>query len=334
MPAGLGGGGWMAFSLEAENGVYQPPNTAGTVFIPILTDSFQYREDKYYSPQIRQQVIVSDVQQSYYHIEGDIRMEADPNFLPYMLACSRHEVAFATGVYTYTPSSAGSVFSESGIGPKTASITIARNDILFGYAGCVAGGFELTIDNGVLIYTFNMLGLSENDVDEGDEGTPAWIDPNLFGAAAHAVYVDESGTAPAFADTDVNFNGFTFNANFNASAQNRLVRNRAATYIAYGESEITYTTELDFVDKAEYNSYQDAETRAIRLESIKGGADWAGATVGHRLTCYRTAYDTYEVALGGMGDLIMAGTTGRIIGIAGAPPYRIEVRSPVTITWP
>lgn len=333
MPAGLGGGGWLAITLETTMGTYLPPTTAGTVWVPILTDSFMYREDKYFSPQIRQQTIVSDVKQSYYHIEGDIRMEADPNFLPYFMHCSRHTIT-KTGagpyVYKYAPSSAGSATTAaSGAVSRTASITIVRNNIGFGYAGCVAGGYEFTIDNGVLVVTFNMLGLSQ--VTPGGLGTPAWVDPNLLGAAAHTVFVDAAGVTPAFATPDLNFNGYTFSSNFNASAQNRLTPSRAATYIAYGETEANYTTELDFVDKTEYNNFENATTRAIRMASLNGGSTLAAATSGVQIDVNRSAYETYDVALGGMGDLIMAGVTGRAIGIAGGDAYAISVKSAASI---
>lgn len=333
MPAGLGGGGYMALSLEATSGTYQDPATAGTIFIPILEEGFTYREDKYYSPQIRQTTIVSDVAQSYYHVEGDVRMEIDPNFIPYIYYCSRHTIT-KTGagpyVYKFVPSNVASVVSGVGATARTASVTFLRNGIGFGYSGCVFGGYELTIDNGVLVGTFNMLGLSEQT--PGALGTPVWVDPHLFGAAAHSVYVAASGTAPTFVTADVNFNGFTFTANFNAAAQNRIVPDRAATYISFGETEATYTTELDFVDKTEYNNMLSNTTRAIRLESLRGGVSFAAATEAHRITVDRSSYDTYDVSLGGMGDLIMAGVTGRVIGIAGGDAYSIEVKSAANIT--
>lgn len=334
MPAGLGGGGWVAITLEPVMGTYLPPTTAGTVWVPILSETFQYREDKYYSPQIRQQVIVSDVQQSYYHVEGDIRMEVDAQFLPYFLYCSRHNItktgAGAPFTYTFAPGSQGSVASAaSGPVARTASITIVRNGIGFGYAGCVAAGYEFTIDNGVGIVTFNMLGLSETT--PGALGAPAWIDPHLFGAATHSVFVAPSGVTPAWATNDTNFNGFTFTSNFNGAAQNRIVPSRAATYISFGETEATYTTELDFVDKTEYNNFVGAVTRAVKMESLRGGATFALATEAYAIEVNRSAYDTYEVGLSGMGDLIMASTTGRVIGISGGDAYKIRVKSPVDI---
>src|SRR4051812_32704965 len=90
MPAGIGGGGWLALTFETTMGTYLPPTTAGTLWIPILSEDLRYREDKYFSPQIRQQTIVSDVEQAPYHVEGDIRLEVDAQFLPHLMYCSRH----------------------------------------------------------------------------------------------------------------------------------------------------------------------------------------------------------------------------------------------------
>src|SRR3954463_11397833 len=113
-------------------GTYLPPTTAGTVWVPILSEDFRYREDKYFSPQIRQQTMVSDVAQAPYSVSGDIRMEADPQFLPYFLHCSRHLItktgSSAPWVYAYTPGSQGSASTAaSGNVARTASITIVRN---------------------------------------------------------------------------------------------------------------------------------------------------------------------------------------------------------------
>lgn len=324
MPAGLGGGGWIAVSIETVPGVYQDPSTVGTVWVPILSETLEYREDRYFSPQIRQQVIVSDVAQSYYHVEGDIRMEVDPNFEPYFMTATRHTTTFAAGVYSSVPSAEAAVAAG-----KTLSITIVRNGVGFGYAGCVVGSREYTIDNGVLVSTCNIFGLSE--AAPGALGVPAWVDPHLFSAAGHSVYVAASGLAPVFAAADVNFNGFTFTINHNPTAENRLVASRAATYIAFHETEVTYSTELDFNDRTEYNNMVAATTRALRFESLRGGATFAAAAEAFRITAYRTVYNTYNVGLGAMADLIMAAVEGRAIGIAGGSAYRIECKSAATL---
>lgn len=328
MPAGLSGAGWLGFAFETTKGTFEDADT----FIPILSESFKYNEDRYFSPQIRQQVMTSDVAQGYYHIEGDVELEADVNYLPYLLYCTRHNISFGSGVYTFTPSTAGSTSTAaSGAVQRTASITIVRNGIGFGYSGCTLGSLGFFVDTGVLKFRATLFGEKDNVV--AAPPTPTWLAPSLFGASSHSVYVDASGTAPGFAASPVrDFNGFEFTANHNPSAENRLVNDRSATYIAFHETEINVNTELDFVDKTEYDNFVATTQKAFRLESLKGGATFATATEAVSIDINRGVYETYDVGLSGLADLIMAGVTIRGIGIAGGDAYRIRVKSPVIIT--
>ncbi len=329
MPAGLGGGGKVGLAFETVMGTYVAP----TIFVPILNESLRYTEDKYYSEQIRQQTIVSDVKPSYYHVEGDVEMEVDPTNHPYWLYASRHtptKTGTAPAVYKFVPSSAGSASTATGATtPKTLSITIVRNDVVFGYTGCTVGSFEYTIEDGVLRCTMTVLGLAE---EEQAAPTPTWPAPDLLGADAHYVYLAAAAVTPTFGAVDVNFNGFTFRANHNAEAQNRIRADRSASYVSFGITEAEIESELDFLDRTDYDNFVNNAQRAIKLESLNGGATFAAATSGIKLQGNRVSYDAYDVGLEGMGDLIMAGFTGRIIGIAGGDAYQIEVKSPASIT--
>lgn len=335
MPAGLGGGGYLIHAFESAVGTYVEPNAAGAIAIPIIDESLEYNEDKYTSPAIRQQTIISDAKPSYYSVGGDITVECDARYEPYFLHLGRHVIAKAGAgtpwTYTYTPSQAGaSSTAATGNVARTASLTIYRNGVGFGYAGCSVAGYEYTIEDGVLRCTYNIVGTGEQTPVQS--ATPTWQTPALFGADAHRVYIDAAGLTPAFASADVNHNGFTFRSNFNAEAQNRIVAARSATYVAFGETEAGYETELDFLSKTEYDNFKATTFRAIRLLSANGGATLTAATDGIQITSYRSFYETYGVNLPGMGDLIMAGVTGRLTGIAGGDPYKIEVKSPTNIT--
>lgn len=330
MSAGLGAAGWLAIAFESTMGTYVPPSTAGTIWVPFLSESLAYNEEAYYSEQIRQETVDSSREQGYYHVEGDINMELDAQYAAMFLYCTRHTVVETLGtpnLYTFIPSKTAQATTDkpTTTAPKTASITIVRNGVGFGYAGCVVNTQQYTIDTGVLRMNLGILGLSEEE--PVALHAPVWLDPHLMGAAAHAIYVDAAGLTPAFASASEAFNGFTADINFNGSAENRIVRDRAATYIAYHKSDITYNTELDFTSRAEYDSFVDNERRAIRLESIRGGANWAAATEGFRLTLYNTAYDAYPVNIGGLADIVMAQVTGRALAITGGNPYKIEVKT-------
>jgi hypothetical protein len=89
---------------------------------------------------------------------------------------------------------------------------------------------------------------------------------------------------------------------------------------------------LDFIDKVDYNNMKNNVTKAIKFESLKGGATFATATEAFRIIIRRTSFETYTVGLAGMGDLIMARVTGRNIGLVGADAYTIECKCPVDIT--
>src|SRR4029077_12927976 len=123
------------------------------------------------------------------------------------------------------------------------TIVVVRNQQAFMYSGCVVTQYAFTIENGVLRCTLTILGLAETDtsVEPVDPSVSAsWVNANLLGAAAHSVYVDTAGLTPAFATPDLTFNGYTFTANYNGTAQNRLTNARSATYVSYGEIEATY----------------------------------------------------------------------------------------------
>lgn len=328
MPAGLGGGGKVGIAFETVMGTYVAP----TIFVPILDESLMYTEDKYYSPQIRQQTIVTDVKQGYYHVEGTVNLEVDPTNFPYWMYASRHSITkTGAGPYTYkfVPSSAGSASTAaSGAVPRTMSITIVRNGVVFGYTGCVVGSFEFSIEDAVLQCSLDVLGLAEA---VQSAPSPTWAAADLLGADAHRVYVAAAAATPTFGAVSNDFNGFTFRTNFNAEPQNRIRADRQASYISFGETEAEIESELDFIDRTEYDNFVNNTQRAIKLESTNGGATFAAATSGIRLQGNRVSYDAYDVALEGMPDLIMAGFTGRIIGITGGDAYQIEVKSPANI---
>ncbi len=328
---GLGGGGSLGIALEAVMGTYVAPS----VFVPIMSESLEYTEDKYLSEQIRQQSIHTDAKSSYYHTEGDVEMEADPRFLPYFLYLGRHTTTKAgAGPYTYkyVPNSAGTASTGAGtVLQKTASITVVKNGEVFGYAGCCLTGFEFSVDtdNGVLMFTANIMGLSEA---VAADPTEAWVTPDLLGADAHRIVLDAAGVAPGFAGAvDVNHNGLTFNVNFNANPENRVRADRGASYISYGITEATLSAEIDFLTRTDYDNFKSTNKRALRMESLNGGATFAAATSGVKLQANNYFFNSYSIPLEGMGDLIAADTEGRMLGITGGDAYEVHVKSPVSI---
>lgn len=332
--ADIGANGAVWIGIESVYGTAEDVDDGG-VWMPVMNEGLQYNEDPYFSEQIRQETTVSSIVAAPYHVEGDLEFEVDANYLPYLLYASRHTVV-KTGagpyIYTTTPSKLGSTYP--GGTAKGLTIGVIRNGEGFAYRGCVVGQWAFTIDGGILKCTASILGLGEDEFD-ASAVTTTWIDPELFGADAHSVYVDTAGTSPAFTTRDDTFNGFTFTANHAAEAQNRIRPDRQASYIKYGMGEYGYDTELDFVDRAEYDNMKAKTLRSVKLESLRPGGDaatFAGATEAVQIIAYRSAYGTYDVSLGGAGDLIMARVTGRAMAISGGNAYKIVCKSPVNIT--
>lgn len=330
--AGLGASGWVCIVMEDVMGTYLGPDDPGAVWVPIIDETLEYTEEPYYSSQIRGEVVDIERTQGFYHVEGDLNMEFDAQYAPYFMYCSRHNITSAAGTpntYTFTPSNTAGAFNTGGDNPKTMSITVVRNGEGFGYAGCVVPRMEFTIDTGVLRMNLGIFGLSEQEPLALD--TPVWAAPELHGAASHAVYRAAAGTAPTFTTPDDTFNGFTATFEHNATAENRLNGQRSATYIAYHKTEPTFETELDFLDRTEYDKFVASEKMAIRFESIIGGTDFTDADAGVQIDFNNAVYDSYPVHLTALEDLVMAQTTGRGLAIAGGSPYRIRIKSDVAL---
>lgn len=331
--ADIGANGWLWLAIEDTYGTALDPSVDDTVgvYVPILSETLMYNSTPYKSNQIRQQAVASDVEPSFYHVEGDIVMEVDAHYMPYFMAASRHTtVESLTGPFLYSSIPAGYGATYPGGTPLGLSIAIVRDQVGFLYGGCVVNRFSCTLQDGVAQITMSMMGLSEVDFADAAPD-PTFAAPSLFGASDHAVYVDSAGTAPSFASADHTFNGFTWEVNHNAEPQNRVTPTRAATYIKYGITEPTYTTELDFVSKTEYTHFKATDKRAVKFESLKGGSPFSAATEAFRMTFFNSFYQTYEVGLSGMGDLVMARVTGDGLFITGGSAYKMECKSSVDL---
>lgn len=334
--AGIGGAGYMALTFETAVGTYLPPTTAGTVFIPILSESLEYQEDKYLSSQIRQSTIESEQKPGYYHIAGDVTLEVDTSFLPYILYCSRHTItktgAGSPWLYKFVPSTAGATSTAaSGAVQRTCSLTFIRNGVGFGYGGCTFGQLAFSIDTGNLRLAAGVVG--QNEQTPGGLGAPAWVAAKLLGADAHSIFLDAAGTVPAFVGAaETGFNGFSFTANYNAEAQNRIRADRSASYVRFAKTEAEVTTELDFLNKTDFNSFKSSAKNAIKMESIGDGAPFATSTDAVKIQINNSVFTAYTVNLASMDDLVMASATYKALGIAGGDAYAIYVQSSAAIT--
>src|SRR6476619_4645056 len=95
--ANIGAAGAVFVAVEDTYGTAIDPSTITTpppatttrdaadgIWMPILSETVAYTEpDRYFSEQIRNETVVSDVKASYYHVEGELVLECDARYLPY-----------------------------------------------------------------------------------------------------------------------------------------------------------------------------------------------------------------------------------------------------------
>ena len=326
--AGIGATGFVGVAFETVKGTYVAPY----VHVPVLSESLKYTEDKYYSQQLRQQVIDSQVTPGYYHIAGDLEMEVDVHFLPYFLYASRHTCTKAgAGPYTYdfTPLTDGASSTNAGTTlPKTLSITCVRNGEVFGYTGCTVGQYSFTVDGGVLKVTMSLIGEQEATQ---TLPVPVWLEADLLGADSHNVFIGTSGASPSWGAAEAGFNGFTFMVNHNAEPQNRIVANRGASFVKYGKTDLEVDSELDFLTRVDYDKMVNSSTAAFKLESTVGGAAYNGTVAGISLQANRCAYDTFDINVSSIDAIIMGGFKGHGLAVVGGDAYKIKVCSPTNV---
>ena len=352
MPYGLGAGGALGIALEGSGvnaGVWVTP----TVWIPILSESLDYSEDRYFSQALRQQTIDNDVKQGYYHVEGDIGMEFDTRWVPYFLLCARTTFAVSTTiktgagpyVYTFQPSTLASPDNAATAGNnRTLSLTVVRNGVRFKLSGCQVTSYDITVDSGILRFNCHVIGTTM--ADDTTAATPSYVPPRLLGATAHVINQGDTAlttsvlaagppvtvtTPMTGATAATNFNGFTFSVNDNGAVQTRLNPTRAAAYISYGKTDASITSQLDFLDNTEYDKY--VATTKKRLQYV--GTGLSATTDRVVIDAYGPVYEDYTVALPGMGDLIMADATYHLLSSGGAaPPFDIAIFTDQNITIP
>ena len=225
------------------------------------------------------------------HIEGDISMDAYDDVLPYFLYASRCTIA-KTGtnpnyVYTATPNQAAVVTTG-----RTLSITIVRAGEAFGYTGCVVSSFTLGVDGQTLTYNVSIQGLAEATQ---TVPTPTWTTTGnaLFGAGTWTI---EIPTTTQVFDVDT----FEFQVEDNAEAQNRLKSSLGAQFIKYGERAVTLSAERDFVTRTEYDQFKALTAKSVSIKASRATNNYVNIVVPN------SVIDSYEVALGGQGDLVRA----------------------------
>ncbi len=281
MVVGIGGAGSFGIGLEAVAGTYVVP----TQFLPIRSESLNFINEVQYTRPIMQAVDPIHAVPGPQKVEGDVEFEVLASELAFLMHGMRVTVV-KSGVgpfnYIFTPSNA----AEAPL--KTLSLTVVRNNIVFGYAGCVIGGLEFTVDSGVFVGTVNILGESE-----GTEAAPTEVFPTdvPYGADDYTI---EIPSASAVTDVD----SFTWGVDDSAEAVYRLGNAQQAAFVKFGERTVTLSVERDFESKADYDAFKALTAQEIRLLISKGAGDQV------EIFTRAAIKSSYEVNLSSQGDLL------------------------------
>lgn len=280
---GIGADGVVGIAIETTGGTYEEP----TKFFPIRSEGLQWQQDTTFRRVIRNTVDPIGAVPGNGHAEGDIEMEALEDVLPYFLQASRGELTQdGTGpdfTYEFVPNGDATP-------TDTLSITVVRNDQVFGYTGCVVASFSFSVDDGMLTYTPSILGQEE---DSEVSPTATFSDDGPFGAGTYDVQIPSGNTVE---DTD----DMTFEVNDNGEVQNRLLQRRGAAFVSYGDREATLSVERDFEDRTEYEEFKDLTAKEITIRAEKNTDRFIEIHMNSAIV------NEYEVSLGGTGDLIRA----------------------------
>lgn len=280
---GIGADGVVGIAIETTGGEYEGP----TKFFPIRSEGLQWTQETTFRRVIRNTVDPIGAVPGNGHAEGDIEMEALEDVLPYFLQASRGELTQSGTepdfTYEFVPNGDATP-------TETLSITVVRNDQVFGYTGCVVASFSFSVDDGMLTYTPSILGQEE---DEENGVSPNFADDGPFGAGTYDVQIPAGTTVE---DTD----DMTFEVNDNGEVQNRLLQRRGAAFVSYGDREATLSVERDFEDRVEYEEFKDLTAKEITIRAEKDTDRFIEIHMNSAIV------NEYEVSLGGTGDLIRA----------------------------
>lgn len=312
MTVGVGAQEICGVAVETTIGTYIAP----THWMLIRDENFKFVQDTVWRRPLRAIADVAGSVQGNSHIEGDMTVEVTEDILPQILRASRQTcVKSGAGpfVYTYTP-------AHNAVPAKTLSISVSRNGVVFGYTGCIITSQEYSMDAGVLLAKFGILG-----IDEATQSalTPTYVTTAPFGSGQYTL---EIPTATPVTDTD----SFVLSIDDAGSAQFRIKSSRTMAFAKYGERTVGLKVSRDFQDRTEYDAFKALTAKGIKLTASKGANQSVSFEVKAGIV------DTYDVAGGGgQGDLVRADIAYMGTYDAGSSKtYEIIVNTAATITVP
>ncbi len=283
---GIGAGGIIGIAFETVSGTYQAP----TKYVPILSETLELKEMNNYRRPIRQSAGQIGVVPGDFDVEGTITMEATEDTCIYFTECSR-AVGLKTGttpnwIYTYNPTAVA-------IAPRTMSITVVRNGVVFGYAGCMTSKQTFSVNNNILEYVVDVFGLTEATQ---SLPTATWPTSTPYGPGSWTVSIP-NGT-PVF-DMDT----FSMSIDDAGAPQYRLRATRGVQFIAMGQRTVQMTASRDFLDKTDYTAFQAVTGQRLTVAVANG------VNNGITFDVMNGIKEVYQTPLSGQGNLVRASIT-------------------------
>jgi hypothetical protein len=283
MAVGVGASGFVGIAPETVSGTYVAP----TKYLVLRNESLKHVQETNWRRPLRGIADISGVVAGYFRTEGSITVEVTEDTLCHLLRAARYTgVKTGSGpyVYTFTPSAVA-------IPTKTLSFTVVRNGVTFGFVGCVLGSAKYSVDNGLLIATFDVFGRSEASQ---TLPTPTHVTTLPFGAGQYTL---EIPAASAVIDADV----YELSVNDSASHEYRFTPTAAAAFARFGERNVELTINRDFDTRTDYDAFKALSAQSIKFAASKG----ANASVIFEV--FAALKDTYEiVGMSGQAELIRA----------------------------
>ncbi len=313
MPVDIQATGFLGIAFEAVAGTYVAP----TKFVPLRSESLQYRQDTHWRRPIRQVNDILGAVAGPGFVEGDIEIEVLEDTILYFLYASRNTVVKGgtTPNFTYTTTPFHGALPTTG---KTLSITVIRAGVVFGYTGCVVGSMRFGMDGAIHICTMSLFG--RNEASQASP-TPTWPTTAPYGSGSYTV---EIPTGSIITDADT----FELSIEDNATAEQRLRSTIGAAYVRFGERNLGLTVERDFDTRADYDAFKALTAQSITILASKG----ANNSIRYRLPV--SIKDTYDMGgLSSQGDLVRASIAYQgVYDTATSKSYEIVVATQENIT--
>ena len=306
MAIGIGATGVLGLGIETTRGTY----VAATKWVPIRSESITVSQEMNYRRNIRGIADPDVPQVGNLTYEGDVEFEAYPDVIAYFFKAMRTSEA-KTGSgdpyqYIYTP-------THGALSTSSLSFYVERNGVRFGYSGVSVTGMAFTVTDGILICTATVSALAESlpgaESDSYSVETP-------FYTGTFSVEIPDSS---AVMDMD----NFSWSVTEGGSTNHRLDGSTNPSIITMGERTTSCSMDRDFDARTDLDAFEAATATSVTIICTH-----TAATRYLKLEMPVASMETYDVNLGGQGDIVRASinyTGSYNAGTTGA--YRATVKT-------